>query len=405
MAAVLFPETLLKKPVLMPKRGLSIFGSTGSIGLSALSVVDQHRDLFDIRALVARGSNYKDFSAQILKYKPRYAALADPDKIPLLKGELSGSLRGTRIGELEEVVDLIACDEGTDIALAATVGMAGLIPVLACLEKGKTVALANKESLVAGGDLIRALLKEKGGAIIPVDSEHSALFQVLQGEVISDVSKIILTASGGPFWRWQASEFASITPAQAVQHPNWSMGTKISIDSATLMNKALELIEAAFLFDCDPDLIDVTIHPESIVHSLLEFKDGSQLAQLSCPDMKGAIAYALSFPYKRLPGIMNSLDLRRIGSLHFYDVDHDKFPALRLARKTLRLRGLAPAVFNIANEVAVELFREEKIRFNEIVSLVEKAVEKFTVENSVKDVNQLFALETRVRDSLREEIN
>jgi 1-deoxy-D-xylulose-5-phosphate reductoisomerase len=255
--------------------------------------------------------------------------------------------------------------------------MAGLDGVMAALEAGKDVALANKESLVVAGALVVEKARERGARLIPVDSEHSAIFQVLQGVPVSDVSSIILTASGGPFLRTPRTEFSAITPEQAVRHPRWNMGAKISVDSATLMNKALEVIEARWLFDVEPDRIEVIVHPQSIIHSMIRLVDETVLAQLSEPDMKGPIAYALNYPHGRLSRVMQRLDFARVGEFTFMSLDHQKFPSVTRALDCLRGARGAPAVFNTANEVAVSAFLAGQIPFSAIFTLVDQALDRF----------------------------
>jgi 1-deoxy-D-xylulose-5-phosphate reductoisomerase len=282
-------------------------------------------------------------------------------------------------------------ESDASIVVAAVVGMAGLGGVIAALESGKDVALANKESLVVAGSLVVDIAKKYGARLLPVDSEHSAIFQALVGVPREDLESVVLTASGGPFLRTPVQEFAGITPEQAVQHPKWSMGAKISVDSATLMNKALEVIEAKWLFDLLPDAIEVVVHPESIIHSMVRLKDGGLLAQLSVPDMKGPIAYALTFPGPRLCGVVPRLDFARLGQLTFEEVDHQRFPSVQMALGCLRGARGAAAVFNAANEVAVSEFLNKRLRFSSIFRVVDRALERFggSSYSSLVDLDEL----------------
>ncbi len=368
------------------KRKLVILGSTGSIGQSALSVVRAHPERFEIVALGA-GKNVEALSRQIQEFSPKVVSVSSSaaqtavhERFPTLE-VLVGEAGMREIAALSEA----------DLVLAAVVGMAGLDGVLAALSAGKNVALANKESLVAGGELVRRICKEQGTSILPVDSEHSALFQALQGEHPSDIRSLIITASGGPFLRIPREKLSLITPQQAVQHPRWNMGAKISVDSATLVNKALEVIEASWLFSLPEDRIEVVVHPESIVHSLVEFSDGSQIAQLSVPDMCGAIAYALSHPYGRLSNVMPRLRLAEISALHFEKPDTQRFPALNLARSALQQGGTAPALFNLANEVAVSRFLAQTLRFDMIIDVIQCCMESIptTAYSSLEELKQL----------------
>jgi 1-deoxy-D-xylulose-5-phosphate reductoisomerase len=362
-------------------RPVAIVGSTGSIGVSALEVVRTHSERFSVDLLVA-GRQAKALAAQIREFRPSVAGVADGAAFEELRREL-GLGEGAARWEGTELV----CGEGeisaaikaarSEIVLAAVVGMAGLPSVLAALESGKDVALANKESLVVAGALVLEKAAAHGARLVPVDSEHSAIFQVLQGVKREDVSSLILTASGGPFRTTPAAEFASITPERALKHPQWSMGAKITIDSATMMNKALEVIEARWLFDMAPDAIEVIVHPQSIVHSMVRLCDGTVLAQLSVPDMKGPIAYALAFPDGRLDTVMRPLDFVAVRELTFEPVDDARFPAVSRARACLRGAKGASAVLNTANEVAVEAFLGRRLSFRGIYEVVDEALDRF----------------------------
>lgn len=332
---------------------ICILGSTGSIGRSALDVIRRHPDRFEIVALVA-GRDEKKLEEQAKEFKPKRVVLAQRD------------------GE-EAVVEAATLPE-VDIVLSAIVGVAGLKPTYAALRSGKKVALANKESLVAAGAVMTQAMQAGGGSLIPVDSEHSAIHQVL-GEEKKSVSKIILTASGGPFRNFTKEALEKVTVEQALAHPNWTMGNKITIDSATMMNKGLEVIEAHWLFDILPQKIEVKIHPQSIIHSLVEFIDGSVLAQLGNPDMRTPIAYALAYP-ERISTDVVRLDLVKSSPLTFEEPDLDRFPCLRLAQNALEAGKSAPCVLNSANEVAVGLFLERRLPFTGIAKIVEKVLMK-----------------------------
>lgn len=345
-----------------------ILGATGSIGTSALDVIAGHPDKFTVLALTA-GSNVELLAKQIKIFRPRFVVTAQKEGADFLRSHVA--LNGTQIAYGASALLEAATLPEADLVLSAIVGARGIQPTYAALRAGKTVALANKESLVAGGAVILQALREGGGTLIPVDSEHSAIHQVLQGG--NGVARIILTASGGPFRNTSLADLKKVTLEQALKHPNWSMGAKITIDSATLMNKGLEMIEARWLFDIPAKKIAVKIHPQSIVHSLVEFVDGSVLAQLGLPDMRTPIAYALGFP-ERIGSGVASLDLVAKSPLTFEEPDEERFPSLRLAREALEAEGSAPCVFNAANEVAVEAFLAKKISFLQIFDIVEKTL-------------------------------
>ncbi len=356
---------------------IAILGSTGSIGVSTLDVVAAHADEFTVTALAA-GRNISLLEQQIERFRPRLAAVIDEAHARELRKRL-GSTSSTEIlfGEAGYRETAIVSD--ADMVVSAMVGAAGLLPTLAAIAAGKDIALANKETLVMAGHIVLRRAAEMGVKILPVDSEHSAIFQCLQGSRREDVKRIILTASGGPFLHASEKEMAGVTPAQALRHPNWAMGKKITIDSATMMNKGLEVIEAGWLFGAPETAIDVLIHPQSIVHSLVEFRDGSVIAQLGVPDMRLPIAYALSYP-RRLQREDPPLDLGRVEALTFLNVDPARFPALRLAYQAIQAGGTMPAVLNGANEEAVKTFLDEKIKFNRIVPVVEEVLSHHPVQ-------------------------
>jgi len=350
---------------------LSILGSTGSIGVSTLEVVASHRDKFSIAALTG-GRNLELLSRQIKEFSPRVAAVISEESAEKLRK----MVRGTKTEILHGVPGMIAAAsvEEATMVVAAIVGAAGLVPTVAAIKSGKDVALANKETLVTAGRLIMDLVKENGINLYPVDSEHSAVFQSLQGHRNDDVKRIILTASGGPFFQYPHERLSEVSIEDALNHPNWSMGRKITIDSATMMNKGLEVIEASWLFDMPVERISVVIHPQSIVHSLVEYVDGCVMAQMGVPDMKAPIAYALTYP-ERVPSGVRGLDLSAIGSLTFFDPDYGRFPALKLAYRAAGVGESMPAVMNAANEVAVDAFLSGRIRFMDIASVIEKTME------------------------------
>ncbi|MCK5312003.1 MAG: 1-deoxy-D-xylulose-5-phosphate reductoisomerase [Desulfobacteraceae bacterium] len=352
---------------------LAILGSTGSIGQSTLKIVSLHPDRFDVEVLTA-AYNIFLLSEQIKQFDPKTVVVMTEQGASqlktLLKGEKSPEIL---IGEQGYIA--AASNEKADIVFLAMVGAAGLRPALAAIDSRKIIALANKETLVMAGDIVMAKARENNVPIYPVDSEHSAIFQCLQGNKKKDFKKIFLTASGGPFRQKKLSEFESITPEDALNHPNWSMGSKISIDSATLMNKGLEIIEAVHLFNVSHEDIEVLIHPQSIVHSMVGFKDGSVIAQMGIPDMKGAISYAMSFP-ERLDIKVKFPDFTTLKNLEFEKPDTEKFPSLNFAFEVCKQGGTLPAVMNAANEVAVEAFLSKKINFPAIFSIISKCLEK-----------------------------
>jgi 1-deoxy-D-xylulose-5-phosphate reductoisomerase len=357
-------------------KNLAILGSTGSIGVSTLEIVAAHPDRYRVVTLTA-GNNLARLEEQIRRFKPLMVSVITEADAQALRRSVGHG--GPEI--VSGVEGLIACAAHPEahMVVSAIVGAAGLIPTMAAIEAGKDVALANKETLVTAGPLVMEAVARKGVNLYPVDSEHSAIFQSLEGHRKSDVRRLILTASGGPFRDRAPAELKQVTPAAALAHPNWSMGRKISIDSATMMNKGLEVIEARWLFDLSADRIDVHIHPQSIVHSMVEYVDGSVIAQLGIPDMKAPIAYALSYP-ERLPLNLPPLDLCSLGSLTFEKPDFDRFACLALAYEALREGGTAPAVLNAANEVAVEAFLTGEIPFLEIPAVIRATLDRHRPE-------------------------
>ena len=365
-------------------RKLSILGSTGSIGTSALDVVRRNRARFEVVALAA-GRNLDLLKEQIVEFDPEVVSVMDEEHARRLR-EMTGPVRADILSGTEGCCRCASL-KGADMVLSAMVGAAGLLPTLAAIEAGKAIALANKETLVTAGSLVMERVRAKGVMLIPVDSEHSAIFQCLEGQQRGAVRRIVLTASGGPFLRHTREQMEAVTTAEALKHPNWTMGRKITIDSASMMNKGLEVIEARWLFDVDYDRIDVVIHPRSIVHSMVEFRDGSILAHLGVPDMRIPIAYALTWP-ERIPQPGSLLDLTRAGALEFLEPDRERFPSLDMAYAAGRAGGTAPAVMNGANEVAVEAFLKGRIRFTDMAATIKEVLSRHDREDirSVEDV-------------------
>jgi 1-deoxy-D-xylulose-5-phosphate reductoisomerase len=352
-------------------RRVTVLGSTGSIGVSTLDVIAHARqtygaDVFPIEALTAQ-SNVDALAEQARRFKPRLAVIGDET----LGGQLKDLLSGTGVETASGYAAIIeAAAHPSDVVMVAIVGAASLAPALAAVKRGATIALANKECIVAAGDIFRRAVAEGGATLIPVDSEHNAAFQLLNFDEAHAIERVTLTASGGPFRDWSIERMAVATPEQAVAHPNWSMGAKISVDSATLMNKGLELIEAHFLFSLEPEKLAVLVHPQSIVHCLVSYADGSTLAHLSAPDMRTPIAHALAWP-RRMSSPSRRLDLAMLNKLTFEAPDPRRFPCLGLAQDCLRSGGLAPTILNAANEVAVQAFLGRRIGFLDIARVVE----------------------------------
>ncbi len=353
---------------------IAILGSTGSIGTSTLAVAEQFPDRFKVVA-IAGGNNSKLLESQIRKFKPSLTAIADAKAAESLRKKCN-DMPVRIVSGVEGMIE-VATAEDADITVSAIVGTAGLVPTIAAIQAGKDIALANKEVLVTAGELVMAECRRWNVRLFPVDSEHSAIFQCLHSGQRGDVKRLILTASGGPFRNHSKDDLAKVRLAEALKHPNWSMGRKITIDSATLMNKGLEVIEAHWLFGMAPEQIKVLVHPQSIVHSLVEYRDGSVVAQLGMPDMKGPIAYALSYP-ERLPDVSPGLDLASIATLTFQEPDRDLFPCLGYAYDALKAGGSMPAVLSAANEVAVRYFLEEKIGFLDVPRVLKFVMEAHT---------------------------
>lgn len=354
------------------KKKIAVFGSTGSIGTQALEVIAAHPELFEADILTAQ-SNADLLITQALQFSPNAVVIGDAEQYKKVNDALFP--KGIKVFAGEEALEQVAAFDTYDMMLAAIVGFAGLRPVLQAVKKGKTIALANKETLVIAGDIVMKLAEESGSFIIPVDSEHSAIFQCLVGEAGNPVEKVILTASGGPFLGKKPNFLVNVKRDHALQHPNWSMGAKISIDSATLMNKGLEMIEAKWLFDLEPDQVQVVVHPQSIIHSMVQFQDGSIKAQMGLPDMKLPIQYALAFPV-RLANDYPRCDFRKIATLQFDEPDVKTFRNLQLAREALNKGGNLPCIMNAANEIAVFAFLRNRIGFLDMTEAVERTMQQ-----------------------------
>jgi 1-deoxy-D-xylulose-5-phosphate reductoisomerase len=350
----------------MEKRHIAILGSTGSIGTQALDVIRQHRDLFEVELITANNSSSL-LIEQAIEFDVNNVVICNPDKYQEVADALNPHMIKVFTG-MDSVCDLVKSD-GIDIVLTSMVGFSGLSSTIAAIEAGKTIALANKETLVAAGQLVMDLAMKHNVQILPVDSEHSAIFQCLMGSAGAEISKIHLTASGGPFRTWKREEIAKATAAQALKHPNWAMGSKITIDSATMMNKGLEIIEARWLFGTPGDKIEVVVHPESIIHSMVEYSDGSVIAQLGHPDMREPIQFALGWPF-RLPLNNRKLNFAELGSITFHAPDKERFPALGLAYASLEKGGNMSCIMNAANEAAVAAYLRGEIGFYDITDIV-----------------------------------
>jgi len=389
----------------MPKlQQITILGATGTIGASTLNVISQHPNRFATYALTANNNDAALYKLCI-EYKPAYAVLLDEAAAERLRLQLKAVGSSTEVMCGMSALEYVSSHPEVDAVMAAIVGAAGLIPAIAAAKAGKRILLANKETLVMAGNLFMQAVKQGGATLLPIDSEHNAIFQVMparvDGNLIdSGIKKILLTASGGPFRKFSQSELEEVSLEQALNHPNWVMGPKITIDSATLMNKGLEVIEARWLFNAKPSEIEVVVHPQSVIHSMVEYVDGSVLAQLGNPDMRTPIAYALGYP-ERLQSGVGSLDLFKIGQLDFEAPDTNKFPCLRLAYEALKLGGNAAAILNAANEIAVEAFIQKTIKFTEIPRLIEFVLNKSSIKE-VSDLNMLIDTDASARDSARE---
>lgn len=389
-------------PIMTPQV-LTILGSTGSIGESTLDVVSRHPEKFRVFALAGH-KQVEKLAAQCRTFRPEYAVVADAEHAARLEALLKRDGTATQVLHgTQALVDVASADEVSGV-MCAIVGAAGLPSALAAAQKGKTIYLANKETLVVSGALFMETARANGAAVLPVDSEHNAVFQVLPRDYTGRLNEhgirsIILTASGGPFLTADLNTFDSITPAQAVKHPNWSMGRKISVDSATMMNKGLELIEAHWLFDCPPDKLEVVIHPQSVIHSMVRYRDGSVLAQLGNPDMRTPIAYCLGLP-ERIDSGVGDLDFDALSALTFQKPDFDRFPCLKLAYEAMNAGGAAPCVLNAANEAAVAAFLDGRIKFTDIAKTVAHCLAQ-DFSDGIGDIERLLAQDARTRAQAR----
>lgn len=366
------------------KRRVAILGSTGSIGTQALDVISQHQDLFEVELLTANNSK-ELLIQQAIKFNANTVVIGNKDLYREVSDALAPHMIKVFAGN-ESIAEILEFSTNIDIVVASMVGFSGLKPTLAAIRSGKTIALANKETLVAAGEIVTAQAKKHNSFIIPVDSEHSAIFQSLQGER-AEIEKILLTASGGPFLDASIEQMAAATKEIALKHPRWNMGAKVTIDSASMMNKGLEMIEARWLFDVEPSKIQMVIHPQSIIHSMVQFTDGSIIGQLGVPDMRIPIQYALSYPY-RIPLNVERLDLFKVASLTFREPDMEKFPCIRIAYDSIKAGGNIPCIMNAANEIAVAAFLRDRIRFTEIPSVIEKTIGKchFVAKPDIEDI-------------------
>lgn len=387
------------------KRNITILGATGSIGLNTLDVIRRHPDRFQVHALTA-STSVDSMASLCREFRPRYAVMMDQKSAEALLAQIS-DLPLTQVLVGADGLGRVAGDAGCDTVMAAIVGAAGLLPTLSAVRSGKRVLLANKEALVMSGQLFMDAVAESGAELLPIDSEHNAIFQCMPADRIRDtlaagVTRILLTASGGPFRTFTADSLRRVKPSEACAHPNWSMGQKISVDSATLMNKGLELIEACWLFNVSPEFVEVHVHPESIIHSMVEYADGSVLAQLGSPDMRTPIANGLAWP-ERIDAGVAPLDLFQIGTFHFERPDLQRFPCLRLAAEAFRRGGTTPAVLNAANEEAVAAFLDGKLCFADIAVIIEQTLNRVATV-AADSFDTIFAKDAEARLVAREQI-
>lgn len=378
---------------------ITVLGATGSIGLSTLDVIARHPERYQVFALTGH-SRMAELEQLCLRHRPQFAVVADEARARVLQASLRTAGLATRVLAGEDGLCEVAADPQVDAVMAAIVGAAGLTPTLAAVRAGKKVLLANKEALVMSGALFMQAVREHGATLLPIDSEHNAIFQCLPGDYARGlgavgVRRILLTASGGPFRETPLAELEAVSPEQACAHPNWSMGRKISVDSASMMNKGLELIEACWLFDARPAQVEIVVHPQSVIHSLVDYVDGSVLAQLGNPDMRTPIANALAWP-ERIDSGVEPLDLFAVARLDFQRPDEERFPCLRLARQAAEAGGCAPARLNAANEVAVAAFLERRVRFPEIARIIEDTLNSESVV-AVGDLHEVLAADVRAR--------
>lgn len=373
------------------KKTISIFGSTGSIGQNTVEIITQNKDKFSVLSLVAK-SNIEILCKQAALLKPQYVAIEDKTKYSELKENLQKYQEIEVLSGKESIIDIakIKCD----LFVSAIVGSIGMMPTYMAIKSGSNIALANKESLVCAGNFFIKASKESGAKIIPIDSEHNAIFQIFEKDNLANIDRITLTASGGPFF-FSDIDFKDITISQATNHPNWNMGAKISIDSATMMNKGLELIEAFYLFPVEIEQLDVLVHPQSIIHGMVNYNDGSTLAMLSEPDMKVPISYALNLPHRMKVNI-KQLDLSQIQKLEFFAANHKKFPAINLCLDVLKLEGNMPTALNAANEVAVKSFLDKQITFNNIITIIKKTLD-IVEHNNFNEIEEIIEFDKIVR--------
>ena len=389
------------------KQLITLLGSTGSIGVSTLDVIKRQADRYQVFALTANTS-VQALLAQVLEFKPTYAVMLDHDSADQLRNQLHSLGSETEVLSGLDNLAMVAAHQAVQQVMAAIVGAAGLMPTLAAVRAGKRVLLANKEALVMSGELFMREVRAHGAELLPIDSEHNAIFQCLpqgaSGKLAgAGVEKLLLTASGGPFRQFTSDQLEGVTPDQACAHPNWSMGRKISVDSATMMNKGLEFIEACWLFGAPAEAVEIVVHPQSVIHSMVQYSDGSVLAQLGNPDMRTPIAYGLAWPERIAAGVP-LLDLVKVAKLEFEAPDEDRFPCLRLAREALAMGGTAPASLNAANEVAVQGFLENKIRFTAIPAVIEKTLTAVAVEQA-DSIERILAVDELSRAIAEQALN
>ena len=382
-------------------KGLCILGATGSIGVSTLDVVTRHSDKYKIIALTAN-TNIEVLYEQCLAHKPEYAVVVNEKQAQLFSEKIAQSeIKTLKVLSGSKALETVASLDNVDSVMAAIVGAAGLLPTLAAAKKGKTILLANKEALVMSGDIFMQEVAKSGATLLPIDSEHNAIFQCMPahyqaGDSAKQARRILLTASGGPFRETPIEELEHVTPEQAVAHPKWDMGRKISVDSATMMNKGLELIEACLLFNMSPDAIQVVIHKQSIIHSMVDYVDGSVLAQMGNPDMRTPIAHAMAYP-ERFDSGVSPLDIFEVGQMDFEKANLERFPCLRLAQEAINKGGIMPTVLNAANEIAVDAFLNETIKFTDIAKVIEQTMAKFTAK-SAKTLEIILATDKHARE-------
>ena len=388
-------------------KGLCILGATGSIGVSTLDVVARHPDRYRVIALTAN-TNIDVLFEQCLQHRPHYVVVVNQDKAAQFQQKISASdIADIQVLSGADALQTVATLDQVDSVMAAIVGAAGLLPTLAAAKAGKTILLANKEALVMSGDIFMQAVRDSGAHLLPIDSEHNAIFQCMPGGYEAGAKapqarRILLTASGGPFRETPVSELHDVTPDQAVAHPKWDMGRKISVDSATMMNKGLELIEACLLFNMEPEAIQVVIHKQSIIHSMVDYVDGSVLAQMGNPDMRIPIAHAMAWPDRFDSGV-EPLDIFAVGQMDFEPPSYERFPCLRLAYEAIKAGGVMPAVLNAANEIAVESFLNEKIRFTDIAAVIEQTMQDFS-PTSAQTLEQVLEADHQARQTVHNKI-